>query len=181
GYPNLVYAAHSDFIYASFAEELGLVGVGAILCIYLLLISRGMRVALESRDGFGKLLASGLSFVLGLQCFIVIGGVTRIIPLTGLALPFLAHGGSALLTNWIIIALLIRMSHTARRPEEARPLPTTDELAILRGNADEGVSEGDDDARRAPRGAESSTGGAHTAAAGSRPAGGDAHTEVVRP
>ncbi|MGJ9456570.1 FtsW/RodA/SpoVE family cell cycle protein [Actinotignum sp. GS-2025e] len=167
GYPNLVYAAHSDFIYASFAEELGLVGVGAILCIYLLLISRGMRVALESRDGFGKLLASGLSFVLGLQCFIVIGGVTRIIPLTGLALPFLAHGGSALLTNWIIIALLIRMSHTARRPEEARPLPTTDELAILRGNADEGDGEGDDDARRAPRGPGSSAGGART--------------EVVRP
>ncbi|MDK6787392.1 FtsW/RodA/SpoVE family cell cycle protein [Actinotignum timonense] len=188
GYPNLVYAAHSDFIYASFAEELGLVGVGAILCIYLLLISRGMRVALESRDGFGKLLASGLSFVLGLQCFIVIGGVTRIIPLTGLALPFLAHGGSALLTNWIIIALLIRMSHTARRPEEARPLPTTDELAVLRGSADEGDSEGDDDARRAPRGAGRPAGGVRSAGTANSPSGdsrnstpGGARTEVVRP
>ncbi|WIK59580.1 FtsW/RodA/SpoVE family cell cycle protein [Actinotignum urinale] len=128
GYPGIVFAAHSDYIYTSFAEELGLVGVLAILCIYLLLLSRGMRVALTAKDGFSKLLAAGLSFGLALQCFIVIGGVTRVIPLTGLALPFLAHGGSALIANWIIIGLLIRMSDTARRPAQAVALPTTDEL-----------------------------------------------------
>lgn len=117
GYPGLVYAAHEDFIFATIGEELGLVGSLAILALYFLLIMRALRVAVRLRDGFGKLLSCGFAATIALQCFVVVGGVTRIIPLTGLALPFLAHGGSALLTNWIIIGLLLRMSDAAGRSE----------------------------------------------------------------
>ena len=92
---------------------------------------RGLRTAVHLRDGFGKLLATGLSFTIALQCFVVVGGVTRVIPLTGLAMPFLAHGGSALLTNWIIIGLLLRMSDASRRPASADPLPPRDILATI--------------------------------------------------
>lgn len=131
GYPTNSFAADSDFIYASLAEELGLTGVAAILCIYLIIVMRGLRIAANVRDGFGKLLAAGLSFTIALQCFVIIGGVTRLIPLTGLALPFLAHGGSALLTNWIIIGLLLRMSNSMRAPAPKNPLPTLDALAKI--------------------------------------------------
>lgn len=117
GYPGLVYAAHEDFIFTTIAEELGLVGALAILLLYFLLIMRAMRIAVRLRDSFGKLLACGFAATIAMQCFVVVGGVTRIIPLTGLALPFLAHGGSALLTNWIIIGLLLRMSDAAGRSE----------------------------------------------------------------
>ncbi|RTE49745.1 FtsW/RodA/SpoVE family cell cycle protein [Actinobaculum sp. 352] len=123
GYPTKSYAANSDFIMASLGEEIGLVGMLALLSIYLLLVMRGLRTAIFLRDGFGKLLATGLSFTIAIQCFIVVGGVTRVIPLTGLAMPFLAHGGSALLANWIIIGLLLRISDAARRPAAADPLP----------------------------------------------------------
>ncbi|MCM3906955.1 MULTISPECIES: FtsW/RodA/SpoVE family cell cycle protein [Trueperella] len=125
GYPGNTFAANSDLIVASFGEELGLMGLLAIFSIYLLLVQRAFKTALDLRDGFGKLLASGLGFTVGLQCFIVAGGVTGIIPLTGLAIPFLSLGGSALLTNWIIIGLLIRMSDAARRPAlpSSAPLP----------------------------------------------------------
>ncbi|AZR02600.1 FtsW/RodA/SpoVE family cell cycle protein [Trueperella pyogenes] len=126
GYSGNTFAANSDLIIASFGEEIGLIGLLAIYCIYLLLVQRALKTALDLRDGFGKLLASGLGFAIGLQCFIVAGGVTGVIPLTGLATPFLALGGSALLTNWIIIGLLIRMSDAARRPAvpASTPLPT---------------------------------------------------------
>jgi cell division protein FtsW (lipid II flippase) len=114
--------ANSDMIIASFGEELGLIGLFAIVMMYLLLFTRGFRAALGTRDAFGKLLACGLSFAVALQCFVVIGGVTRLIPLTGLTTPFLAAGGSSLLANWIIVGLLLMISHTARGPVDTTPM-----------------------------------------------------------
>ncbi|GAB3757816.1 FtsW/RodA/SpoVE family cell cycle protein [Zhihengliuella somnathii] len=116
GRPDLIPYANSDMIVTALGEALGLIGVIAIVLLYVLLVSRGIRAALGTRDAFGKLLASGLSFTIGLQCFVVIGGVTRLIPLTGLTTPFVAAGGSSLLSNWIIIALLLLVSNSARKP-----------------------------------------------------------------
>jgi cell division protein FtsW (lipid II flippase) len=113
GVPQLVPLAESDFIIASLGEELGLAGIFAILATYLLIVARGLRIAFNHSDDFSKLLTLGLSFVIALQTFIVIGGVTRVVPLTGLTTPFLAAGGSSLLANWIIIGLLLRISDTA--------------------------------------------------------------------
>lgn len=116
GSPDSLPVANSDMIIAVIGEELGLIGLFAILCLYALLIARGFRAALGTRDAFGKLLAVGLSFALALQCFIIIGGVTRLIPLTGLTTPFLSAGGSSLLANWLIVALILKISDAARRP-----------------------------------------------------------------
>lgn len=116
GYPQLVPFAQSDFILASLGEELGLVGLLAILLLYLILIERGFRAALGTRDGFGKLLATGLAFSFALQTFVVLGGITRVIPLTGLTAPFLAQGGSSLMASWMTVALLLRISNGARSP-----------------------------------------------------------------
>ncbi len=118
GFPADTPFAENDYIFASLGEELGLVGLFVILASYLLLIGRALRIGFAGQDDFGKLLSAGLGFAIALQVFIVVGGVTRVIPLTGLTLPFLAAGGSSLVSNWIIIALLIRMSNSVRnRPK----------------------------------------------------------------
>ncbi|TDP80146.1 cell elongation-specific peptidoglycan biosynthesis regulator RodA [Brachybacterium sp. AG952] len=116
GRPDMVPHAESDFIFSSFAEEMGMVGAFALLLLYLLLVQRAIRAAVGISDGFGTLLAGGLGFVMALQVFVVVGGVTRVIPLTGLTLPFLAAGGSSLVCNWIIAGILVRLSDAARRP-----------------------------------------------------------------
>ena len=114
GRPGIVPLAESDYIIASLGEELGLAGLFSILALYLLFVSRGFRIGFVGQDDFGRLLGVGLSFVIALQVFIVLGGVTRVIPLTGLTTPFLAAGGSSLVANWIIVALLLRLSDSVR-------------------------------------------------------------------
>ncbi|MZE81205.1 FtsW/RodA/SpoVE family cell cycle protein [Streptomyces xinghaiensis] len=115
------FAAKSDFILATAGEELGLTGLFAIFLLYTLLVERGLRTGLAQRNPFGRLLAVGLASIVALQVFVIAGGVMGLIPLTGMAMPFLAQGGSSVVTNWIIVALLIRMSDTARRPAPAAP------------------------------------------------------------
>jgi cell division protein FtsW (lipid II flippase) len=114
GQPWITPVSQSDYIIASLGEELGLAGLFALFALYLVFVARGLRIGFAGQDDFGKLLAVGLSFTVALQCFIVIGGVTRVIPLTGLTTPFLAAGGSSLVANWIIVALLLRLSDTVR-------------------------------------------------------------------
>ncbi|MFG2370005.1 FtsW/RodA/SpoVE family cell cycle protein [Streptomyces sp. NPDC048504] len=126
GHSDLIrFAANSDFILATFGEELGLAGIMAILVIYGLIVERGVRTALAARDPFGKLLAVGLSGAFALQVFVVAGGVMGLIPLTGMTMPFMAYGGSSVLANWALIGILIRISDTARRPAPA-PAPSPD-------------------------------------------------------
>ena len=114
GRPEVTPLAHSDYIITSLGEEIGLIGLFAILCLYMVFVSRGVRIGLAGQDDFGKLLAIGLSFTIALQVFIMVGGVTRVIPLTGLTTPFLAAGGSSLVANWIIVAFLLRISDAVR-------------------------------------------------------------------
>jgi cell division protein FtsW (lipid II flippase) len=116
GDPTQIPIAESDFIFAALGEELGLTGAMAIIVLYGIIVERALRTALVCRDAFGKLIATGLGVVFALQVFVVIGGVTKLIPLTGLTTPFLSYGGSSLVANWAIIALLLRISDQARRP-----------------------------------------------------------------
>ncbi|MFE7463288.1 FtsW/RodA/SpoVE family cell cycle protein [Streptomyces sp. NPDC057499] len=126
GHSDLIgFAANADFILATVGEELGLAGMMAVLLIYGLIVERGVRTALAARDPFGKLLAIGLSGAFAIQIFVVAGGVMGLIPLSGMTMPFLAYGGSSVLANWALIAILIRISDTARRPAPA-PAPSPD-------------------------------------------------------
>jgi cell division protein FtsW (lipid II flippase) len=119
------FAVKSDWILATFGEEIGLVGLAALLLVYMVLVVRGYRTGTMLRDPFGRLLAIGLASLLALQVFVVAGGVTDLIPLTGMTMPFLAQGGSSLVTNWVLVALLVRMSDAARRPDlPPSPTPT---------------------------------------------------------
>jgi cell division protein FtsW (lipid II flippase) len=131
GRPELLgFYGQSDFIISSFGEELGLTGIIAIILIYTLLVERGLRTALGCRDIFGKLLATGLAMSFALQVFVIIGGVTGLIPLTGLATPFMALGGTSLVANWAIVALLLRISDQARRPQTPAA-PVSDETIAM--------------------------------------------------
>jgi cell division protein FtsW (lipid II flippase) len=124
GEPFHVPLVQSDFIMTAFGEELGLTGMMALLLIFALLVQRSLRAAVAVRDPFAKLLAGGLAFAFALQVFIIVGGVTQLIPLTGITTPFLSQGGSSLLASWIVIALIMRISDTARKPA---PQPIQDE------------------------------------------------------
>ncbi|GAA2384297.1 FtsW/RodA/SpoVE family cell cycle protein [Streptomyces glaucosporus] len=115
----IMFAAKSDYIFATVGEELGLTGVMAFVLLYGLLVERGIRTALAARDPFGKLLAVGLSAAFAIQVFVVAGGVMALIPLTGMTMPFLAQGGSSVIANWALVAILLRISDTARRPAPA--------------------------------------------------------------
>ena len=124
GQPYLTPLVQSDFVITAFGEELGMTGLMAILLLYGLIVQRGLATSLAVKDPFSKILAGGLAFMLALQIFVIVGGVTRLIPLTGITTPFLSQGGSSLIASWMMIALLMRLSDTARRPP---PQPIQDE------------------------------------------------------
>jgi cell division protein FtsW (lipid II flippase) len=120
GHPDFIPDAHTDFVFSAIGEELGLLGTMALLLLFVVLVFRGFRTAVRSGDGFGQLLAAGLSAILALQTFVIIGGVTRLIPLTGITLPFVSYGGSSLIANFVLLALLVRVSAGGReRPGES--------------------------------------------------------------
>jgi cell division protein FtsW len=110
GSPWLIPYVQTDFIFSAIAEELGLLGGMAVLALYFLLVMRGFMIGLLARDSFSRLLAIGLSTILGLQTIIILGGVLRLIPLTGITLPFISYGGSSLLTNFLLVGLLLAVS-----------------------------------------------------------------------
>jgi peptidoglycan glycosyltransferase len=120
GRPDLIPDVHTDFIFSAIGEELGLLGTTAVLLGFMLLVARGLKASISAQDDFGQLLAAGLTTILGLQTVIILAGVTRLLPLTGITLPFMSFGGSSLISNFILLALLARISHaTASAPAPA--------------------------------------------------------------
>jgi cell division protein FtsW (lipid II flippase) len=134
GRPGFIPDAHTDFVFSAIGEELGLLGTTAILLLFVLLLVRGFRAAVRSPDGFGQLLAAGMSTILALQTFVIIGGVTRLIPLTGITLPFVSYGGSSLVANFVLLALLVRVS--AGSPE--RPAESAEATQFVRAARERG-------------------------------------------
>lgn len=118
GRPDVIPEAHTDFVFSVIGEELGLLGTAAVLICFMLLVARGLRVALNSRNDFGQLLASGLIAILAIQTVIILAGVTRLLPLTGITLPFMSFGGSSILSNFILVALVLRVSHQNATEED---------------------------------------------------------------
>ncbi|HEX4979048.1 MAG TPA: FtsW/RodA/SpoVE family cell cycle protein [Acidimicrobiales bacterium] len=119
GSPNRIPAVTTDFIFAAIGEELGLVGTTAVVIGFLLMVGVGLRIAVQARNDFEKLLACGLTVILAVQTFIILGGVTRLVPLTGITLPFMSYGGSSLLANYVLLALLLRVSSDSAEREAA--------------------------------------------------------------
>jgi cell division protein FtsW (lipid II flippase) len=122
GFPecgSILPAPHTDFIYAVIVSELGLFGASGVVLCYALIAGRGFKTAVMAPDSFSKLLAAGLTSVFVLQAFVIIGGVTKVIPLTGVTLPFVSYGGSSVIANMVLIALLLLISDRARRPRES--------------------------------------------------------------
>ena len=113
---QLIPYLNTDFIYSALAQELGLVGIAAVLLLFMVFVARGMRIALLADDGFSKLLAAGLTFGFALQTFIIVGGILRLIPLTGITLPFVSYGGSSVVANFILLAGLLLVSNRANAP-----------------------------------------------------------------
>lgn len=120
---TIIPALETDFIFSAIGEELGLVGAVGIVLLYFIFVYRGLRIAVRARDDFSRLLATGLTSIFGLQAFLIIGGVIKLIPLTGITLPFVSKGGSSIVANFVLLALLLRASDTVRRREMAEPSP----------------------------------------------------------
>ncbi|UDL82489.1 FtsW/RodA/SpoVE family cell cycle protein [Corynebacterium uberis] len=121
GYPYIIPVVHSDFILAAVGEELGLIGLSAVVLLFALFVTHGLRVAMEVRDSYGKLAAAGLSLTLAVQVFVVIAGISALMPMTGLTTPFMSQGGSSLMANYVLLGILLRISHSARTPQTPPP------------------------------------------------------------
>jgi len=130
GSPQRIPEVATDFIFAAIAEELGLLGAAAVIAAFLLMVGTGLRIAIRCDRPFDKLLAAGLAIILGIQTFVIIGGVTRMIPLTGITLPFISYGGSSLIANYILLALLLRISHDSNAPAESGRLVPDNETIL---------------------------------------------------